>query len=174
MGKLEKKLFIDQLTNEIKEAKSYIFFDYKGLKAEKTEKLRTILGEKNSKMRICKNTFLKKSLEEIGIDDKNTIDEIFFGTVACAYSFEDAVDPAKALDEFLKENKKSISFKGAVLDNKLLNAEQTVNLAKLPSRDELIAKVLYMLNYPLTGLVNVLSGNMRNLVYVLDAIKEKK
>jgi large subunit ribosomal protein L10 len=169
----EKAFIIDQITNDMQKAKSFIFFDYKGLNSEKTEQLRTMLSEKNAKMRIVKNSFIMKSFEKLNIKDEK-INEILKGTVAFAYSYEDAVIPAKALDDFLKENKKAITFKGAFLDNIVLDANEAVSLANIGTKEELVSKLLYMLNYPISGLVNALAGNIRNLLNVVTAIKEEK
>ena len=100
---------------------------------------------------------------------KNLMEEwlLFFG-------YEDEVVPAKIVDEFKKTHEEQINFIGGVLENNFLSAEKIQELAKLPSKQELYAKIVGSLNAPISGFVNVLAGNMRNLVYVLKAIEEKK
>ena len=95
------------------------------------------------------------------------------GSIAIAVSENDPVAPAKLLSTFIKENK-ILSIKAGYVDGKVMTAAEVEKLAALPSKEELVAKMLGSLNSPIAGLVNVLNGNVRGLVVALNAIKEQK
>ena len=100
------------------------------------------------------------------------------GTTALAVSADDAVAPAKVIYEFIKENKlentEVLTIKAGLVEGKVINVEEVKALASLPSREVLIAKVLGSMQAPISGVVNVLQGTIRNAVYVLDAIRAQK
>lgn len=103
------------------------------------------------------------------------MDEFLEGPTAIAYSTEDVVAPAKILKEFIKETKtEAITVKVGIADGQVIDKASVDALANLPSRDELIAKIVGSMQAPISGLVNVLQGNIRNMVYVLDAVRAKK
>ena len=97
------------------------------------------------------------------------------GPTALAYSAEDAVAPAKILKAFIKETKtEALTVKAGLVDGQVIDAAAVNALADLPSREELIAKLLGSMQAPVSGLVNVLQGNIRNVVYALEAVRAKK
>ena len=101
--------------------------------------------------------------------------EFLEGPTALAYSTEDAVAPAKILKEFIKETKtEALTVKVGICDGQVIDAAGVEALANLPSREELLAKLVGSMQAPISGLVNVLQGNIRNMVYVLDAVRAKK
>ena len=103
------------------------------------------------------------------------LSEFLEGPTALAYSTEDAVAPAKILKEFIKETKtEALTVKVGICDGQVIDAAGVEALANLPSREELLAKLVGSMQAPISGLVNVLQGNIRNMVYVLDAVRAKK
>jgi len=113
---------------------------------------------------------MRFAFKEAGYED---FIENLTGPNGVAFSIEDAVGAARVSDEFAKDNDK-LEIKAGIVDGNVIGIEQIKELANIPSREVLIAKVLGSLNSPITGFVNVLQGNVRNLVYALDAIKEQK
>jgi large subunit ribosomal protein L10 len=99
-------------------------------------------------------------------------------TTAVAYSTEDAIAPAKVIETFIKENNlaklETLTVKAGVVDGKVIDAAGVKELAALPSREVLIAKMLSSMQAPVSGMVNVLQGTIRNAVYVLEAIRKQK
>lgn len=95
------------------------------------------------------------------------------GPLAVAFGYEDEVAPAKLCWQFAKKNK-ALEITGGILEKDILTKEEIENLAKLPGKDELIAKVVGSIGAPISGFVNVLAGNLRGLVGVLGAIKDQK
>ena len=109
---------------------------------------------------------------ELGYESLNSHLE---GPTALAYSAEDAVAPAKILKAFVKETKtEALTVKAGLVDGQVIDASAVNALADLPSREELIAKLLGSMQAPMSGLVNVLQGNIRNVVYALEAVCAKK
>jgi large subunit ribosomal protein L10 len=99
--------------------------------------------------------------------------KFFSGPTAIAFGEEDAVSPAKILVEFAKDHE-VLEIKAGLLNGEIIAKEKVEALAEIPSREELLAKAFASMKAPLTGLVNVLQGNIRGLVQVLNQIKEEK
>ena len=170
--KKQKEEILQKLNEKIKKAKSIVFAEFDGLGVKDNEKLRIKLKQENSEYYVAKKTLLNIALKEEKIKDLDV--EKFNGRVATVFGYKDEVAPAKIVDEFKKTHEEKINFIGGVLENNYLSAEKIQKLAKLPSKEELYAKIVGSINAPISGFVNVLAGNMRNLVYVLKAIEEKK
>ncbi len=171
-SKIQKSEIMRNLTERIKKSKSIIFAGFNALGVKDNEALRLKLREENGEYYVAKKTLLGRALKEQGIEDLDikTLD----GKLAVIFSYEDEVAPAKAVDAFRKDKEDKIFFLGGILDGKLLSKTEVEALAKLPSKHELYARLVGTLNAPVSGFVNVLAGNIRNLVNVLKAIEEKK
>jgi large subunit ribosomal protein L10 len=98
----------------------------------------------------------------------------FDGKLAVIFSYRDEVSPAKVIDTFRKDKEDKIFFLGGIMEGKLLSQSEVETLAKLPTKQELLSKLVGSLNAPISGFVNVLAGNLRGLVTVLKAIEEQK
>lgn len=170
--KEQKKNILADIEDKISRAKSVVFANFKGLGVKENEELRTKLKFENSEYYVAKKTLLGLAYKNKGIDSLD-IDN-FSGQVATVFGYDDEVAPAKIIDQFKKDNQDKIDFIGGILEGKYIDAEKVGSLAKLPSKIELYAKLVGSINAPVSGLVNVLAGNLRNLVYVLKAIEEKK
>jgi large subunit ribosomal protein L10 len=113
---------------------------------------------------------LARALKEVGV----SVDEkMLEGSILTAVGLQDEVAPAKLVHEFFKD-RESIRMVGGILEGKVMDAASVIQLAKLPSKQELLAKVVGSLNAPASGFVRVLSGNLRGLLYALQAIKDRK
>ncbi|HHX58462.1 MAG TPA: 50S ribosomal protein L10 [Candidatus Moranbacteria bacterium] len=166
----QKKELVQEITQNIKDSKSVVLCDYKGLTVEELSQLRRDLRQVGSEMKVARKTLIDLAFEENGLsmDVKKTE-----GQVGVIYNKEDEVAGAKKTYDFSKSNDNLKILQGA-LEGKRLTAEEVINLAKLPSKEELLAKVVGSIKSPISGLVNVLGGNLRSLVYVLQAIKDEK
>ncbi len=168
--KQKKEELISKLDGQLQIAKSAVIVDYKGLKVNETEELRNILRAKGVQFNVAKNTLVKIALKKHGIEfDEN----IFKKPVAIAFAMEDEVAPAKEIDLFAKKHE-AIEILAGILEKKMIDASAVKRLALLPSREELLAKMVGSISAPLSGMVNVLAGNIRGLVNVLNSYKEKK
>ena len=118
------------------------------------------------KKTLMKRLFAGKNITDVNIDDAT-------GTLMVAFGRTDALAPAKTIQSFAKENE-NVKILGGILEQQILDASQIVSLALLPSKEELIAMTVGTIKAPLSGFVNVLAGNVRSVINVLNAIKEAK
>jgi large subunit ribosomal protein L10 len=170
MNRTEKQPEIEELKGRFAKAQIAIVTDYKGLTVEAFNMLRRKLKEKNSDIKVIKNRLAKIAIKGTS---QESLSEHLVGTTAVATSNTDPVAPAKVLVDFAKDND-IIKFKIANLNGHLLNFKQVEALAKLPSREELIAKLLGSMQAPARAWVTVLSQIPRQVVNVLAAIRDKK
>jgi large subunit ribosomal protein L10 len=165
----EKKKAVAALTEEIKKAHVGILVDYKGISVADDTKLRKDLRTGGDSYKVVKNTLLKRALAEAGLEE---LDGLLEGTTAIATG-EDYTSAAKVLAGYAKDSD-SFKIKGGFLDGVAVDTAEINDLAKLPSKEVLVAQVLSGLNAPITGLVTVLNGTIKGLVVALNAIAEKQ
>jgi len=166
--KQKKEELLKNLKAKLADSKSIVFANFTGLSVKDTEDLRAKCREAEVEYLVAKKTLLKKALEEAGFEVPK-----LEGEISAAFSVKDEVIAAKVLDTFAKGHEQ-IKFLAGILENKMIDAEEVKGLAKLPSKDELFAKMVGSIKAPISGFVNVLSGNLRGFVNVLNAIKESK
>lgn len=169
--KEKKEELVADLTKKISDAKLVVFTDYRGLTVEEISEVRNELRKEGIEYKVLKNTLFKIAAKEAGVD----YDENATGghPVAAAFGYNDEVLPAKVVNTYASKNEK-LEIVGGILDGKVISDIMVKSLAKMPSKDELYAKLVGTLAAPMSGMVNVLSGNVRGLVNVLNAIKETK
>ncbi|MFA7088304.1 MAG: 50S ribosomal protein L10 [Patescibacteria group bacterium] len=173
-NKVQKGEIFRNLSEKIKKSKSVVFAGFNAFGVKDNENLRDKLRESNGEYYVAKKTLLNLALKENKLEDINVRE--FDGKIAAIFSYEDEVAPAKVLGTFRKDKEKAekIFFLGGILEGKLLSKTEVEALSELPSKQELYAKLVGSMNAPISGFVNVLAGNLRNLVGVLKAISEKK
>jgi large subunit ribosomal protein L10 len=165
---------LDQITilkDKFAKAKSIVLADYAGLPVNLQQSLRAKVIEAGGELVVAKNTLLKITAKELDYPI-DALTNSFTGPTITLFAYEDEIAPIKALAEFAKENELP-TIKAGYLNKEPLTKEQVDSLAKLPTKIELIAKTVGTIKAPLTGFVNVLSGNLKNLIYVLTAISKK-
>lgn len=168
----EKQAEVARLKEELSSAKGVVFADYRGITVAQDTVLRKKMREAGVQYRVVKNTMTRIAAKEAGIEG---LDQYLEGLTVMAYSLEDAVAPAKLVSEFIKDSKsKTYQIKAGIVDGKVINEAGVKALADLPPREVLLAKMLGSMQAPITGLVNVLQGNIRNLVYALEAVRQQK
>ena len=159
---------VAQLESKVAPAKALILADYRGLSVADIQKLRYRIRAAGGTLTVAKNTLLKIVLPR-GVEDA------LRGPTALILALEDTLAPIKALVDFATAHALNLPTpKAGLLDDRVLTAEDIKSLAALPSRDQLIAQLLRQLQAPLYGLVTVLQGNLRQLVYILNAVESKK
>jgi len=166
--KEQKKKSLQELTKNIDKQKSMVFVAYEGLKATDMFKLRRILKEAGCKIMVAKKTLLDIALKREKVDFKT---KDLTGQIALIFSFEDEISAPKLSYKFSKENE-NLKILGGYFEEKVVDSEKVISLAQIPSKQELLAKVVGSIFSPVSGFVNVLQGNIRNLVYALSAIKK--
>lgn len=169
--KQQKIDIVTDLTERVSKAKSIVFADYKGMNMSQMQTLRLGLQDLSAQFSITKNNLLKIALKENGlkVDD----DAVFEGPVATLFAYGDEIAPIKVLTKAIKDNGIGKTRAG-FLNGEYLSDAKVNQLAQLPSKDELRAKVVGTLGSPLYGIVGVLQANLRNLVYALDQIRKQK
>ncbi|MCX5751142.1 MAG: 50S ribosomal protein L10 [Candidatus Saganbacteria bacterium] len=166
----EKVEEIARIRTKIKDSKIMILADYRGMTVKEITELRRQLRKENAEFLVLKNTLTHIALQEIGLEG---IQKFLTGPLAVVFGYKDQVSPAKVLIKFCSETEKPV-VKGGSLAEKILEEADVKKLAKLPAREELIAKVVGGIKSPLYSLVMVTSGPLRKLVYALNAIKDSK
>ena len=170
-----KQAIVAELKEQLESAKGVVLTSYKGLTVAQDTELRRELRAAGVSYHVVKNTMLRLAAKEAGLEGFN---EHLEGTTAFAFSTEDAVAPAKVICSYIKKNKLDdkgiLSIKVGTVEGKVIEANEVQALASLPSREELIAKLMGSMNAPISNTVGVLQGVIRNAVYVLDAVRAQK
>ncbi len=166
----KKEQIVKELTEKFKTSVISVITDYRGLNVGEISDLRKKAREKEAEYKIAKNTLFIKALKSAGI---GVNESIFSQPIAIAFGYSDEVDPPKLLNEFSKEHE-NLEILGGIIEGKFVSREDILNLANLPGREELYARVVGSLAAPLRNLANVLQGNLRGLVSVLNQYKDSK
>ncbi len=170
LNKTQKKELVKELVDKIKRQQSLVFTDVSGLSVAEMQKLRRELKKAGIEYRVAKKTLITLALKEAKYDIDITQVP---GSLGTAFSYQDPVSPAKIIFKFSKEHK-NLRVVGGIMEGRFLTVQEVEALSKIPSKEELIATLVGMLKGPIFGLVNVLQGNIRNLIGVLNAIKSNK
>lgn len=170
MNKQSKQELVAEFAGKLQEAKAAFLADYRGLNVAQASDLRRKLHDAGVEYRVVKNTLLRLAAKDT---PAACLDEQLVGPTAIALSKDDPVAPAKALVEFAKAHQ-VFELKAGMLDGKLLSVDDIKALSDLPSREELLAKMLGSMSAPATNFVGVLAAMPRSLVQVLSAIKDQK
>lgn len=169
--KAQKDEILKKLEENFAKAKAVYFAQNKGLEVKKVTDLRKKLYKEGVELVVAKKTLMKLAAKKNNLPDLT--DEMMEGPVAAAFGFQDAVLPAKVLYDFSKENE-NLQLLGAIVDGKLLSKAEAKQLATLPSRKELLAKLVGSMKAPISGFHGVLAGTLRKFVYGLKAVQDKK
>ncbi|MEA4883237.1 MAG: 50S ribosomal protein L10 [Clostridia bacterium] len=166
----EKAKTIEELEAKLSSASSAVLADFRGLSVGQVTKLRRKLLEVGVDYKVYKNTLIRIAAGRVGV---NGLDHYLEGPTALAFGHKDPVAPARILVDFAKETK-ILAIKGGILKGSAIGKEQVMQLAALPSREVLIGTLLGVMQSPMAGLVNVLSGPARKLVWTLEAVRKQK
>jgi large subunit ribosomal protein L10 len=169
-NKDKKKLVVNETITRFRDSSGIIITDFQGLTVEQVSKLRRMLEKTGAQYKVIKNTLSKRVLDELSIN--NNMKSLFVGVTGIVFC-KDYVGSIKALTAFAKENER-FKIKGGYIENKSYTVAQIKEISKLSSKEELIGKLVMMLNQPLTKLVNGLSSPKRKVVYVLKSVADKK
>lgn len=167
----QKEAIVSTLAEKFAKMKGASFSQVSGFTMNQADELRKEGREHGVEVLIAKKTLLALAAKEAGVQDLDPA--TFEGSVLTAISYDDEVASAKLIKDFSK-GKESLSLFAGVLEGKGISSEEVNHLASLPSKEELLAKVVGSLNAPVSGFVNVLAGNLRGLVTALDAIRNQK
>lgn len=167
----QKQQAVAAMSEKLSGSIAGVLVDYKGINVADDTKLRKELREAGVEYAVIKNGILRRACETVGFEG---LKDVLVGTTALAISKEDAVAPAKILNKYAEASKGKFTIKAGFVEGNIIDQNAVADLAKLPSREELIAMTLRGLNGPISGLVNVLNGNIRGLAIALGQILEQK
>ncbi len=157
-----KLLTVDNLIEKIKQAKALILSDYSGLNVAQISDLRREVKKAGGEFEVVKNTLLRLAAKDLPLE--------LAGPTAVLWLYQEDLSPLKALDNFIKKNELP-KIKLGFWEGQEITLERVKELANLPGIEELRAKLVGMLQSPISGLHSVLNGNLRKLVLVLSKIK---
>jgi large subunit ribosomal protein L10 len=166
----QKAQAISEFTEGIGSATNAFVLDFKGITVPQVTELRKQVRESGSHYIVIKNTLALIAVKDTPL---TKLTGHFSGMTAVAYNTTDAVALAKVLTKFAKDVP-AVQFKGAMLGGQVVAATEVANIANLPSREELVSKLLYLLQSPIRGLATVLAANIRNLAVVIDLVRKQK
>tara|TARA_B100000900_G_scaffold78489_1_gene62880 strand:+ start:1953 stop:2468 length:516 start_codon:yes stop_codon:yes gene_type:complete len=161
---------LKRLSESLSNAKAVYFTEFHGLNVGEITKLRSQFFKADIEFKVAKNTLVKLAAKENNID---VADELLRGSTALAISFDEPVAPAKVIKKFRKHSDLP-EVKGIFFDGEFVPGSEYVRLADLPSKEELLAKLLSMLNSPLQKLASTINAPMQDVLGVLNNLKENK
>jgi large subunit ribosomal protein L10 len=170
MNRDEKAAAISELNNQMGSATNAFLIQFKGITVPQVTELRKQIRETNSQYVVVKNTLALIAVKDSPL---TKLKDYFKGETAVAFNSTDGVVLAKALTKFAKDVP-AVQFKGALLAGQVVPASQIQAIAALPSREELLSKLLYLMQHPIRGLAVVLNANIRNIAVVIDQIAKQK
>lgn len=165
-----KKVVVEEIANKIKAAKSVVFVDYNKLTVAEVSEIRSKCRKANCEYKVYKNTLVRKALNELGY---HQFDADLNGPTAVAFGADETA-AAKVMVEAAKNYDQKILLKSAFVDNQYVDKSGVQALATMPSREELVAKMLGSMQAPIANFAGVLSNLMGGIVRVLNGIAQSK
>jgi len=166
----DKELLVSEIKARLNEAGSLLLVDYRGLTVKEMQELRNQLRAAGSELKVYKNSLADIAIRELALP---SLDAYLAGPTAIIFTGEDPVAPAKALTTFAKTHK-ALELKGGLVENQVIDAEGVKAIATLPSREELIAKLLGTMLNPIIGFARVLNGPTEAFARTVQAVADQK
>jgi len=178
ISRTKKDEVVKELNEALDSAKIVVFTDFKGMDVNSLTNLRNKVRESGGRYLVAKKTLIKRVLDEKKIKDLNPLE--MEGQIGIAFGTTDSVSTSKVVYQTQKEGK-ILRILGGIMDPsnsleqfQILSDNEIIELAQLPTREELLAQVVGSIKAPISGFVNVLRGNLTGLVYALKAIQNNK
>ncbi len=170
MPSVQNEEMVAQIKQDLDGVTAVWVVDYRGLSVKAIQELHRNIRESDATMKVYKNTLMRLALRDLGLPE---MDEVLEGPSAFVFAPNDPVASAKALKDFAKSNT-NLEIKGGIMDGAFADADQVKAIADLPSREELIAKLLGTISNPLVKTVRVLNGPMEALARCVSALADQK
>ncbi len=169
--KEQKQKIIEDLKEKIARQKAIIFIDFKGLKVKALSSLKKRLKTTDSRLKVAKKTLTQIALKDLKGETLQNFDiQNLTGQVGLVFGFKDEISPAKIIWQFSRENP-NLKILGGILENKFVEAEMIIELAQLPTKEQLLGRLAGSISAPISNFVNVLEANIKGLIYLLTKIK---
>ena len=167
--KQQKQEILNGLKEKIQKQKSVVFMDFTSVNVKDLTEVRRQMKENDCEFKVAKKTLIQKAFQgfnqEIGDAVRN-----MSGEIAVGFGYSDQISPFKVSGDFSGKNE-NFKVLGGLIGDDFFSRDQAMALSKLPSRNEMLANVVGSISAPMSGFVNALGGNIRNLIYILNAIK---
>jgi large subunit ribosomal protein L10 len=170
MPTAQKETLVDEIKDRFAASPSVLLADYRGLSVKQLQQLRVALREVGGELTVYKNSLTEIAMRELALP---SLTEYLAGPTAFVFVDEDPVAPAKALTTFAKEHK-ALELKGGLVENQVVGADGVKAIATLPSREELIAKLLGTMLNPIVGFARVLNGPTEAFARTVQAVADQK
>jgi large subunit ribosomal protein L10 len=171
MNRSDKEAIVTEVAEKVSRATAMYFADFTGLTVGEASELRREFRKAGIEYTVVKNTLAKKALEQV--TGYESVYEKLVGPTGIAFSYDDAVAPAKIIKKFSEKSGK-LKLKVAVLEKQVFDGSKLDELSKLPTRGELMSGILGSIQAPISGVVGAIGAVARDLVNVIDAIEKKK
>ena len=168
MKRIEKSLFVNNLTEELTSATCIVLIDYTGLSVKMQQDLKKKLSTVGAKMLVVKNTLFKLAGKNAKISENSLNDSVLSGPTAMIISEKDSIAPLQVLAKFAKEND-VLNFKFGIIDGNFQDKNTLTTLSLLPSKDVLYGKLVGTLASPMYGVIATLQGNLQKLIWILKS-----
>lgn len=167
----EKKIqIVTKLADDLSRSTIVIATNYQGLTAKQIAELRNVLAKTGAGYHVVKNTLARFAADKAG---REHVMEIIKGPVALVFGYDDVVNPAKALNQYIKSTESTLQIRGGLLGERILTPGDVVSLANLPPKKVLVSQLITQLNAPISSLHNVMSSPLQGLLNVLLARTQK-
>ncbi len=170
MARPEKVEQVELLTGKLKNAKAAVLTDYRGLTVSQLQDLRGRLRSQDVEYRIVKNTLARRAAVEVGHEE---FQDLLKGPVAIAFGYGELGVPARVLGDFARQTRLKLDIVGGLIEGRVMGPEQVRQIADLPPRDVLLARLLATLQSPVAQLVATMEAPLQQLVGLLEAYREK-
>ncbi len=169
LTKVQKQKIVEELKEKIDKQKVIVFFDFTGLKVKDLSNLRKKLKKENSELKVAKKTLMAIAFKKLNESIAGNIKKLT-GEIALVFGYQDIITPAKMLWQFSRDFP-NLKILGGFVENNFKTATEIIALAQLPSKEELLAKLVGSIASPISGFINALQYNLKGLVYLLTKIK---
>lgn len=166
----QKAQTVTRLADSMAKCEMSVFIDFKGMDVASVNSIRSDLYKLNASMEVAKNTLLKRASDQVGLSFP---DDVFFSCTAIVSSENNGLELAKLVDKYCKDYE-NFAVKAGVFEKNVCDAGGIEQLSKLPSKEELIGKLLMLMKSPISNFIQGISTPIRKCVYVLDSVKDKK
>jgi large subunit ribosomal protein L10 len=167
----EKQEIVNRIREQFQESFSVICVDFRGVNVEKITRFRRQIQETSGNYQVAKNTLVRRAIEETSFRE---LDQFLVGPTGIIFCPGEPMESAKVVTNFVEETNGALQIKGGIVDGVVFDATGIQKVATLPSRQELLAQLVAALQSPINGLVGTLEGIVREFVYTLQAIADKK